>query len=67
MTIERAILLIVGVVVVGSVVMAVVQSYIWLSLTTILGAHLIQAAFTGYCPIVMFLKKIGLPSKSAFE
>jgi hypothetical protein len=66
MTIERAILLVVGVVVLASVLLAVYHSLNWLWLTGLMGAHLIQASFTGMCPDVMALKRMGLASKPAF-
>ena len=66
MTIERAILLVVGIVVLGSVLLGVYHSPKWLWLTGIMGAHLIQASFTGMCPVVMALKRMGLQSRPAF-
>ena len=66
MTVERAILLIVGVVVLGSTLLAAFHSLHWLWLTGLMGAHLIQASFTGLCPVVMALKKAGLPAKAGF-
>ena len=66
MTVERMILLIVGAIVLGSVLLAVYVSPTWLWLTGIMGAHLIQASFTGICPVVMTLKKLGLPTKAGF-
>ena len=66
MTIERSILLVVGLVVLGSVLLAVYHSPNWLWLTGLMGGHLVQASFTGMCPVVMALKRMGLPSKPAF-
>ena len=66
MTVERAILLIVGVIVLGSVLMVAFHSLNWLWVTGIMGAHLVQASFTGICPVVMTLKKLGLPTKAGF-
>ena len=66
MTIERAVLLVVGSIVLGSVLLGVYHSPNWLWLTGILGAHLIQASFTGICPVVMALKRLGLPTKAGF-
>ena len=66
MTIERAILLVVGGVVLSSVLLGVYHSPKWLWLTGIMGARLIQASFTGMCPVVMTLKSMGLPSRPAF-
>lgn len=66
MTVERGILLVVGLLVLGSVLLAVFHSTNWLWLTGILGAHLIQASFTGVCPVVMTLKRMGLETKAGF-
>ena len=66
MTLERAILLVVGVIVLGSVLLAVYHSPSWLWVTGLMGAHLIQASFTGMCPVVRALKSSGLPSKAGF-
>lgn len=66
MTLERAILLVVGVVVLGSVLLAVYHNINWLWVTGLMGAHLIQASFTGMCPVVMTLKKLGFQSRPAF-
>jgi len=66
MTLERMILLVVGLVVLGSVALAVWVSPYWLWLTALMGAHLVQASFTGMCPVVMALKRMGLPSRAGF-
>lgn len=66
MTVERFTLLIVGLIVLGSTLLAVFHNANWLWLTGIMGAHLIQASFTGICPVVMTLKKMGLPTKAGF-
>ncbi|MBB94043.1 MAG: nicotinate-nucleotide adenylyltransferase [Rhodobacteraceae bacterium] len=63
MTVERAILLSVGFIVLASVLLAVLVSLNWLWLSGLLAGHLIQASFTGMCPVVMRLKKHGLASK----
>ena len=66
MTVERTILLVVGVVVLGSVLLAALHDIRWLWLTGAMGAHLIQASFTGLCPVVMALKRMNLPSRAGF-
>ena len=66
MTVERAILLTVGGLVILSVLLAVYVNINWLWLTGLLGAHLVQASFTGMCPVVMMFKRMGLPSKPGF-
>jgi hypothetical protein len=67
MTIERTILLVVGIVVLGSVLLAATVSSKWLWLTAVMGVHLIQASFTGLCPVVMILKRLDFPSRPRFE
>jgi hypothetical protein len=64
MTVERAILLTVGGLIIVSVLLAVNINWLWL--TGIFGAHLVQASFTGMCPVVMMFKRMGLPSKPGF-
>lgn len=66
MTIERAVLLVVGIVVLSSVLLGVYLSPSWLWIAGIMGAHLVQASFTGMCPVVAFLKRAGLRSGPAF-
>lgn len=67
MTIERTILLVVGAIVLGSTLLSIYHTPNWMWLTGIMGAHLIQASFTGLCPVVAALKKIGLPAKAGFS
>jgi hypothetical protein len=66
MTLERAILLTVGCLILASVLLAVYVDLNWLWLTGILGVHLVQASFTGFCPVVRALKRMGLPSRAGF-
>ena len=67
MTVERAILLVVGSIVLGSALLSIYHTPNWMWVTGILGAHLIQASFTGLCPVVAVLKKMGLPAKAGFS
>lgn len=66
MSVERMILLVVGVVVLVSVLLAVYVNINWLWLTGLMGAHLIQASITGLCPVVAILKRLGLPQRAGF-
>jgi hypothetical protein len=66
MSLERAILLVVGLVTVITVLLGVTHSLNWLWITGLLGAHLVQASFTGFCPVVRTLKKMGYESKPSF-
>ena len=66
MSLERMILLIVGAIVLGSVVLSVYHSVYWLWVAGLMGAHLIQASFTGMCPVVAALKKMGFEPRAGF-
>jgi hypothetical protein len=66
MSLERMILLIVGLVVLGSVLLGVYHSPNWFWVTGLMGAHLIQVSFTGMCPVVKTLKAMGVPEKAGF-
>jgi hypothetical protein len=66
MTVERGILLVVGIITLSTVVLAVYHNINWLWVTGVLGVHLIQASVTGMCPVVMSLKKLGFESKAGF-
>ena len=36
------------------------HSSYWLWFTTFVGANLLQSGFTGFCPLAIFLKKLGV-------
>lgn len=59
MTLENAIRVLAGGIVILSVglTMTVSSNFVWLTL--FVGANLIQSAFTGFCPAVVVLKKLG--------
>lgn len=67
MTLERLILMISGLVVVSSLLLGVYQNPLWLWLTGLMGAHLVQASLTGYCPVVRLLQSFGMPSAAGFR
>lgn len=66
MTIDRIVMAFAGTVVLVSVLLAVYVSPNWLWLTGFVGANLLQASFTGFCPLAMMLKKIGVQPGKAF-
>ena len=67
MTLERAILFIVGIIVLGSVVLGLYHSPNWFWVTALMGLHLIQASFTSVCPVVMTLRAIGFKEVAEFK
>jgi len=59
MNIENGVRVVAGSMVILSVILTsyVHSDFVWLTL--FIGLNLIQSAFTGFCPAVMILKKIG--------
>ncbi|MCC2104985.1 MAG: DUF2892 domain-containing protein, partial [Hyphomicrobiales bacterium] len=39
----------------------------WLWFTAFVGANMLQASFTGFCPLAMILKRFGLKPGCAFN
>lgn len=67
MNLDRAILAFAGVMILASVALAHLVSPWWLLLTLFVGANLLQASFTGFCPAAMVLSKLGVKSGCAFK
>lgn len=66
MTIDRAVLVVAGSFILISLVLTHLYSENWLWFTAFVGANLLQSAFTGFCPMAMILKKLGIKPGSAF-
>ncbi|MBA6264046.1 MAG: DUF2892 domain-containing protein [Colwellia sp.] len=60
MTINDALRLIAGTMILISLILAVSLSINWLWFTAFIGGNLIQSAFTKWCPMIFLLKKLGL-------
>lgn len=66
MNVDRAVLTLAGSMVLVSLALAWLISPYWLLLTAFVGANLLQAAFTGFCPAATIFRKLGLKAGSAF-
>ncbi|MBP6059086.1 MAG: DUF2892 domain-containing protein [Nitrosomonas sp.] len=66
MTLDRALLAVAGSFILVSLLLAHFHSENWLWFTTFVGANLLQSAFSGFCPMAMILKKLGIKPGSAF-
>lgn len=60
MTVENAIRIMAGSMILLSLALGLLVSPWWFILTGFVGVNLIQSAFTGFCPAEMVFKKIGL-------
>lgn len=67
MNVENLVMAAAGGFVFISVVLSVVYSVYWLIFTGFVGINLFQAAFTGFCPLAIALKKMGVKSGSVFH
>ncbi|WP_269524811.1 YgaP family membrane protein [Coraliomargarita parva] len=67
MNLDKAVMIFAGCVVLTSVALAFFISNWWLLLTVFAGCNMIQAAFTGFCPIVYLLRAFGIPAGCAFK
>ena len=67
MTIDRLIFAIAGSFILLSLLLSVVHIPNWLWFTAFVGANLLQSAFTGFCPMAIILKKVGVKPGHAFH
>jgi hypothetical protein len=50
-----------------SLLLAQVHSPYWLWFTAFIGANMLQASFTGFCPLAKILASLGAPYGEAFR
>lgn len=65
MTVDRWLRAIAGFFVMLSVALGVKVSPNWFYFTAFVGLNLFQSAFTGWCPMVTILRKMGVPDHSS--
>jgi hypothetical protein len=59
MTVERYLRLIAGSIVMATVLLGVYLSPYWFFFTGFVALNLIQSAFTNWCPMMTFLRRLG--------
>jgi len=67
MTIDRAVLMFAGVMVIVSLALGFYLSPYWYLLTAFVGLNLIQASMTGFCPAAFVFKRLGCKTGVAFK
>ena len=67
MNIDRLVFASAGTMVLLSLLLGYLVSPWWLLLAAFVGANMLQAAFTGFCPLAMFLRKFGASPGAAFR
>ncbi|MGE0338462.1 MAG: DUF2892 domain-containing protein [Xanthobacteraceae bacterium] len=67
MTVDRAVMMFAGFVVLASLALAYYFSPYWHWLTAFVGFNLIQASITGFCPAAIIFKRFGVRCGTAFQ
>lgn len=67
MTLDRAVMMFAGLMILVSLALGYFLSPYWYLLTVFVGLNLIQASVTGFCPAAMVFKRLGCPAGTAFR
>ncbi|HEX6859628.1 MAG TPA: DUF2892 domain-containing protein [Caulobacteraceae bacterium] len=67
MSIDRAVFLFAGLVVLAGIALAWWVNPWWILLSVFAGLNMMQASVTGFCPAAMVFKKLGLKPGAAFR
>ncbi|MBI2382988.1 MAG: DUF2892 domain-containing protein [Gammaproteobacteria bacterium] len=65
-TVDRWVFRFAGVFVLASLALSQLHSANWLWFTAFVGANMLQASFTGFCPLAMILGRLGVKAGPAF-
>ena len=66
MNIDRIVMAFAGTMILISLTLSLSHSANWLWLTGFVGANMLQASFTGLCPLASILRALGVPGGKAF-
>lgn len=66
MNIDRVVMAFAGSVVLISLGLGYIISPYWFLLTAFVGLNLLQASITGFCPLALVLRRLGVTPGSAF-
>lgn len=67
MNIDRIVFAFAGVMVLSGLSLGLWVDELWFILPGFVGLNMLQAAFTGFCPLALVLKKAGMKSGCAFQ
>lgn len=66
MSIDRIVMAFAGTMILVSLLLGIKVNPNWFWLTAFVGANLFQSSFTGFCPLAMILRKLGVQPGAAF-
>jgi len=67
MTLDRAVMIFAGCVVLLGIVLSLYVHPWWIALTAFAGLNMIQAGFTGFCPAAIVFRAMGVRPGTAFK
>ncbi len=67
MSVDRAVMAFAGIMILLSLALSQLHHPYWLYFTAFVGVNMFQAAFTGFCPVAMLFKKLGIRTGVAFQ
>ena len=65
-TVDQWVFRLAGLFILASLALSQMHSVNWLWFTAFVGANMFQASFTGFCPLAMILRKLGVRTGAAF-
>jgi hypothetical protein len=66
MNVDRIVIRVAGAMILASIALGLLVSTQWFWLTGFVGANLLQASFTGFCPLAILLRRFGVQPGCAF-
>jgi len=66
MSIDRIVMAFAGTMILVSLLLGIKVNPNWFWLTAFVGANLFQSSFTGFCPLAVILRKLGVQPGAAF-
>ncbi|MGB8327472.1 MAG: DUF2892 domain-containing protein [Steroidobacteraceae bacterium] len=66
MSLDRMVFAFAGAMILVSLALSYLLSPYWLVLAAFVGLNMLQSAFTGFCPLAIILKKLGVHPGAAF-
>lgn len=67
MALDKIVFAFAGVMILLSLFLGLTVHIYWLGLAAFVGVNMFQAAFTGFCPLAIILKKMGVKPGKAFS
>ena len=67
MSIDRVIMAFAGAMILISIGLSQIHHIYWLGLAVFVGLNMFQASFTGFCPLAIMLRKLGVKPGCAFS